>query len=548
VNGTNVGLRFDRPLDLTTATNPANYTVNGGSIAVLRAALGLGRFETDGGFRPDQRTVNLTLAAPVTGTFTVSPSTSLRDAQGGGYAGGSVTGRLWATSARIGTPAAPILAAAESAAAGSGRIACGGTGFRFMDDGWFFHEQRQGDFRVKVRLDSVALGGPFANAGLHVRETLAGGSKSVVLALEQFSPFNPGIAGDPPLPGFGNTIIFTFRNFPGAGHGTTQTHTPPASPNRWLSLERKGHVFSAAYSENGHDWISLGSSTVTMSNAVLVGFAATATSFGSEMYVDFSEYGDVEPATPVSLSAKAGANGDNKIEAQPSAGSLAAAKDVTGPFQPVPASSPPVTVPADEERRFIKSVPRPPREEYGRIEGTVVNAQGVPLTNQLVEVDGFSHPQLTGAQGEFRFRLLPPGEHRLRFISIGTVIDSATGETNETEVSLSLPVVVTANTGVTVAVKLDLPAVNGPLDAPPCDCVPWCGIGMVTVNGVTTLAAAGGKLGSCDDGRQVTLTGPGGVTVTNPPKGRRTIENPPSGAWTITATVCGKSRTCEIAR
>jgi hypothetical protein len=283
-----------------------------------------------------------------------------------------------------------------------------------------------------------------------------------------------------------------------------------------------------------------------MSNAVLVGFAATATSFGSQMYVDFSEYGDVEPATPVSLSAKAGANGDIKIEAQPSAGSLAAAKDVTGPFQPVPASSPPVTVPADEERRFFKSVPRPPRDEYGRIEGTVVNAQGQPLTNQLVEVDGFSHPQLTGAQGEFRFRLLPPGEHRLRFISIGTVIDSATGETNETEVSLSLPVVVTANTGVTVAVTLDLPAVNGPIDAPPCACVPWCGIGMITVNGVTTLAAAGGKLGSCADARQVTLTGPGGVLVTDPAKGRRTFNDPAPGLWSITATVCGKTRACQL--
>jgi hypothetical protein len=474
----------------------------------------------------------------------------MRDARGNGYLGGAVTGRVWATSARIGT-GTPILAAAESAAAGSGQIITGGNGFRFTDDGWFFHEPRQGDFRVKVRMDSVAFGGASANGGLHVRETLAANSKSVVLALEQFPPFNPGIAGLPPLPPFGNVITFTFRSLPGTGQGTTQTHTPPASPNRWLSLERKGDVFHAAYSDNGHDWVSLGSATVTMSNSVMVGVAATASSFGSgsgsQVNVGFSEYGDVEPSA-VSLTAKAGANGNVEIDAQPSAGSLAAAKDATGPFQPVPASFPPVTVPADEERRFFKSVPRPPRDEYGRIEGTVVNAQGQPLTNQLVEVDGFSHPQLTGAQGEFRFRLLPPGQHRLRFMSVGTFIDSATGKTNETEVSLLLPVVVTANTGVTVAVKLDLPVVNGPIDAPPCDCVPWCGIGMITVNGVTTLAAAGGKLGPCADARQVTLTGPGGVTVTNPPKGRRTIENPPSGAWTITATVCGKSRTCEIAR
>jgi hypothetical protein len=546
VNGTNVGLQFDRPLDLTTATNPANYTVNGGSIAVLRATLGVGEFATDGLFRTSGRTVNLTLAGAVTGTFTVSPSANLRDARGNGYLGGAVTGRVWATSARIGT-GTPILAAAESAAAGSGKIITGGNGFRFTDDGWFFHEPRQGDFRVKVRMDSVAFGGASANGGLHVRETLAANSKSVVLALEQFPPFNPGIAGLPPLPPFGNIITFTFRSLPGTGQGTTQTRVPPASPNRWLSLERKDHVFNAAYSENGHDWIPLSSGTVTMSNTVLVGVAATASSFGfgSQVNVGFSEYGDAEPSA-VSLTAKAGGNGNVEIDAQPSAGSLASAKDVTGPFLQMPASSPPVSAPADEERRFFKSVPHPPRDEFGRIEGTVVNAQGVPLTNQLVEVDGFSHPQLTGAQGEFRFRLLPPGQHRLRFMSVGTFIDSTSGETNETEVSLSLPVVVTANTGVTVAVKLDLPAVNGPIDAPPCDCVPWCGIGMITVNGATTLSAAGGKLGPCDDGRQVTITGPGGVTVTIPPRNRRTFENPASGVWTVTATVCGKNRTCEI--
>jgi hypothetical protein len=330
-------------------------------------------------------------------------------------------------------------------------------------------------------------------------------------------------------------------------HAPATTDTPPASPHRWLWLERTGHVFNAAYSENGHDWISLGNASVTMSSRVLVGIAATAFSFASQVTAHFSEYGDATSSTPVNLSARTGENGSVEIDANPSAGAVAAAENVNGPYVRVPDGRPPLSLPADEDRQFFKAIPRERPGEYGRIEGTVVDAQGAAITNVFVEVEEFSFSQLTGAGGEFRFRLLPPGEHRLKFHRFLEVVHPVTGETNETEISVSVPVLVAANTGIVVTAKLNLPSSIDPLGSLPCACSPWSGILSATVDGLSVLSAAGGNIGLCDDdASQVTITGPGGVNVTKPREGRRTFRNTAPGVWAITATVCGKTKQAQI--
>ena len=89
------------------------------------------------------------------------------------------------------------------------------------------------------------------------------------------------------------------------------------------------------------------------------------------------------------------------------------------------------------------------------------------------------------------------------------------------------------------------------LTATPCDCSAWCGIIGGTINGVQTVVASGGKLGFCLDEPEVTITGPGGVNVAFPaapiPRRKREKFAPAAnGTWTVTVSVCGKSKTCSI--
>ena len=80
---------------------------------------------------------------------------------------------------------------------------------------------------------------------------------------------------------------------------------------------------------------------------------------------------------------------------------------------------------------------------------------------------------------------------------------------------------------------------------PPCGCTPWCGIVGGTFDGVQKVSAFGGKLGDCSEDTQVTITGPGGINIVNP--GRRQVFSPAAnGTWTVTATVCGETKTCTI--
>lgn len=59
-DGTTIQVAFNEPMDVTTSSDPQNYTVNGGAVGVAGAQL-----------NPDGQSVSLFLAAPITGSFTL---------------------------------------------------------------------------------------------------------------------------------------------------------------------------------------------------------------------------------------------------------------------------------------------------------------------------------------------------------------------------------------------------------------------------------------------------------------------------------------------
>jgi regulation of enolase protein 1 (concanavalin A-like superfamily) len=124
-----------------------------------------------------------------------------------------------------------------------------------------------GNGEVRARVRSFTNTNPWAKAGVMVRETLAAGSRHVMMFI------TPPDAGN----GFGMVSRLT-------ANGTTGYAGGPAmntSPNNWVRLVREGNVLTGYASANGSTWVLVSSTTLTNLPAqVYVGLAATAADSG----------------------------------------------------------------------------------------------------------------------------------------------------------------------------------------------------------------------------------------------------------------------------
>jgi hypothetical protein len=152
----------------------------------------------------------------------------------------------------------------------------------------------------------------------------------------------------------------------------------------------------------------------------------------------------------------------------------------------------------------------------------------------------------TDTNGSCTLSNAPLGGARINIQRQVTVVSPTSGATNS--VGLEIPMDFTnLHDQVMALIDADLEA----FVASPCDCTAWCGIAAATVDGVQTVIASGGKIGTCLEEAEVTITGPGGVSVTFPdspfPRRKRQQFSPAAdGTWTVTASICGQSKTCTI--
>jgi len=266
---TNVLLVFSEPLELASATNVANYVFTNGP-ATLAADLG-----------PDKATVTLTTTSMASGSNYVLIINNVRDrATTPNTIATNTTILLFAgpyTSQAIGNPV-PVGTIRGAPGGcdvdGAGRD-IGGASDQFQ----FAYQARNGDFDIKVRLQSLSQTFSFAKAGLMVREDLGAGSRFA------------GVFATPAM----NGSLFEWRD-PAASTARSSGSFPVNYPMTWLRLARSGSTISGFASYDGSTWTLLGSAAISFSNQVFFGFAVSSHVQGQIATAQFRDVADVTNA------------------------------------------------------------------------------------------------------------------------------------------------------------------------------------------------------------------------------------------------------------
>ena len=150
---------------------------------------------------------------------------------------------------------------AGSATYGQGQFVVKGAGadiWGTADAFHFVYRPLQGDGQIIARTQGLEdIAGPFAKAGVMIRETLDSGSKHVLIDLKP----DGGIEFMSRQTTGGSTTFFGGR-----------TQHPPT----WLKLIRHGGMITGSVSADSARWFDLGDVSISMANTVYVGLAVTS--------------------------------------------------------------------------------------------------------------------------------------------------------------------------------------------------------------------------------------------------------------------------------
>ena len=268
-----IGLFFDPPLTLPSATNAANYSVytKTGQVSVASVTL-----QTNNQFATLKLATNIVEFFYVNVTNIVDIETNTVD----GYTLGYISDY---GSRNIGTagdpsPVGNVYTARrdtfEVTASGSG---VGGTNDHFR----FISLPVIGDFDTAVQVTQLDQADDFSQAGLMAREFLTAGSRTLQT---YFTPT-----------GGTNEIQSTMRT---ATNGTTssgfQVGAPPsATPLRWLRLTRTNNLFTAYHGSNGLDWTISAVTTQAFASTLNIGMMVSSHTNGGATTAAFTGFGTV---------------------------------------------------------------------------------------------------------------------------------------------------------------------------------------------------------------------------------------------------------------
>ena len=289
--GNRIGARFSEDLNPVSATNPANYLVNG--VAATNAAFG-----------PDNQSIVLAIAGTTVGeTFTLNVN-NVGDVMSNA-APCSATGMISPLMPKdIGTVGSNPRDAGSTVTfdgvgfdtTASGQMGGGSDGLQFV------YETRTGDFDIRAQVARLDNASYYSEAGLMARESLAPGARLTALLVF-------------PTNGY-NAMFFYDRGSAGAGWTTLpglSNNTPSSIPNGWLRLKREGQHFIAFRGTNGVDWAQIRDYTNSLPNSVLVGMCSSSYGnvSGQPTKVWYRNYGDFAPSIlshPQSQTVAEGAN------------------------------------------------------------------------------------------------------------------------------------------------------------------------------------------------------------------------------------------------
>jgi hypothetical protein len=297
LRGNTIGVFFSEPMDVTTAVNTANYTVNNGQIAVSSVAL-----------EPDGKTAVLALSAPVTSSFAVKVENVADRGFGPNVVEpttltGTVVSFLTASDIGVRDPNNPALftnpiepGLALSRSPKDFNVRGGGVDIWSATDGFhYLYMEKTGEFDLAVRVISVERRDPWSKAGLMAREDLDADSRNVMILA---------------APATGQNLINTqWRETKGTSSASLATAlrpTPVPYPNAWLRLKRETNTFRTYWGTNGTDWIELYAYTPASPYPakVYVGMAVTShnNGVGQSAKGEFRDFTDLgAPALPPTL-------------------------------------------------------------------------------------------------------------------------------------------------------------------------------------------------------------------------------------------------------
>jgi uncharacterized repeat protein (TIGR01451 family) len=277
-DGCIVGVRFNQPVDKTTAENPANYLINGVAPAMAKV------YSTH--ILPDGRngtSVLLTPGGVLSGAFTVTVQ-NVQDLSGGtigvnNSGNGTVEGLL-------GFDVNPTIVApaGQNYSFAPGQFEITGAGvdiFSAPDSFRYVYSSKTGDFDIKTRAVYQDIVRAPGKAGFDVRSSLDPNAPHVLADVNPMWPARGLYEG-------------TFRQVWGvAGTSWGAAGTPVRYPNGWLRLRRVGNTFIRYSSIDGVAWQNDGivSPTPALPDTVYVGFAVCSVANGLPATAIFDSYG-----------------------------------------------------------------------------------------------------------------------------------------------------------------------------------------------------------------------------------------------------------------
>ena len=184
----------------------------------------------------------------------------------------------------------------------------------------------------------------------------------------------------------------------------------------------------------------------------------------------------------------------------------------------------------------------------GIIQGIVIDEYGQPVPGVWLQLQGSDRAAQTDREGFFRMEHVPVGEARLDLIQEVETVGNESAEPEKEQIRIEAAVVVTVepNGTVTIEIKVKIKIKI----VPDCNCKPWCGIVGVTDTrtGAQRVVAGGGtRPKNCPHPVTIKITDPAGNNHNPPqPPGRQTFDPAAGGKWSVSVTVCGKTKTCSI--
>lgn len=290
LDGNTIGARFNKPVDLGTAQEEGNWSINLGAITVTDATVRT---------NVDPRTVVLTLQFPVTGDFTVD-ALSIGD-QSANLNIGDTYGIVGSVQGLTGLDLGGPLAAGSSFTSTNGEIsvvAGGADIWGTADQGHFTLGQRSGDFDIWTRVDSLlrTSADTITKAGVVVRDGTNAEAKTLTVLMNP-----PAALGGRDLVEAGSrTNVVPGVTAPTGVWPSSTNVTPARIPNAWVRLKRTGWIWRAMYSSNGVDWVGFATNFVDFPRTVYVGLGTTAHNNTAPPTV--AEYRDIHIPNPPGIS------------------------------------------------------------------------------------------------------------------------------------------------------------------------------------------------------------------------------------------------------